>query len=116
MKRIILYISFVFLAFSTNAQVEVKARLDSNAITIGDQVNLTISVVKADDAILYFPTSDDFGGGKVEVVKQYLDTTFDQSGKAIAFNQISTITSFEDGVDIIYKRFAADTYAGVVQW
>jgi hypothetical protein len=101
MKRIILYISFVFLAFAGNAQVDVKAYLDSNAITIGDQVNLTISVFKTDDAILYFPASDDFGGGKVEVVKQYLDTTFDQSGKAVAFNQISTITSFEDGVDTI---------------
>lgn len=101
MKRIILYISFVFLAFAGNAQVDVKAHLDSNAITIGDQVNLTISVFKTDDAILYFPTSDDFGGGKVEVVKQYVDTTFDQSGKAVAFNQISTITSFEDGVDTI---------------
>lgn len=101
MKRIILYISFVFFAFAANAQMDVQAKLDSNTITIGDQVNLTISVSNSDGAIIYFPTPDNINNGKIEVVQQSYDTTFDQSGKIISFNQTSTLTSFEDGMDTI---------------
>lgn len=101
MKRIILYISFVFFAFAANAQVSVQAKLDSNTIIIGDQVNLTISVSNSDGAIIYFPTPDNINNGKIEVVQQSYDTTFDQSGKIISFNQTSTLTSFEDGMDTI---------------
>ena len=101
MKRIILYISFIFFAFTAGAQVAVSAKLDSNTITIGDQVNLTISVSNSDDAIIYFPTSDNISNGSLEVVQQRYDTTFDGEGKTISFNQISTLTSFEDGADTI---------------
>ena len=101
MKRITLYILYVLFACVSNAQVDVRAKLDSNNITIGDQVNLTISVLNPDGVILYFPTADNIGNGKLEVVQQRYDTTFDQSGKMISFNQISTLTSFEDGVDTI---------------
>lgn len=101
MKRIILYISFIFFTFTAGAQVAVSAKLDSNTITIGDQVNLTISVSNSDGAIIYFPTSDNISNGSLEVVQQRYDTTFDGEGKTISFNQISTLTSFEDGADTI---------------
>lgn len=101
MRRTIIYIAFVLYAFAANAQVDVSVKLDSNIITIGDQVNLTISVSNSGNAVLYFPTSDNFVQSGIELIQQHLDTTFDQSGKAVALNQISTITSFDAGVDTI---------------
>lgn len=101
MKKAILYIALIFTTIVANAQIAVNAKLDSNNITIGDQVKLTISVENFDNAILYFPTSTDFAQSKVELIAQYYDTTFDNSGKIISLNQVSTLTSFEEGVDTI---------------
>ena len=101
MRKTIIYIAFVLYAFVAGAQVDVSAKLDSAAITIGDQVNLTISVSNSGDAVIYFPTSDNFAQGGIELIQQTFDTTFDNSGSPLAFNQISTITSFDAGVDTI---------------
>lgn len=101
MRKTIIYIAFLLYAFAAVAQINVSAGLDSNTITIGDQVNLTISVSNADNAVLYFPTSDNFAQEGIELIQQVYDTTFDKSGLPVAFNQISTITSFDAGIDTI---------------
>lgn len=107
MKKAILYIALIFTTIVANAQIAVNAKLDSNNITIGDQVRLTISFPpSADGAVWVMPTPDSFEQTGVEVVDFKLDTTFSQSGDIVSFDNSYIITSFEPGIDTISNLVA----------
>ena len=95
----------LFLLLSTaipaTAQIKVQAYTDTNGITIGDHVTLTISAENPGNGFVLFPAPDEIAQGNIEVISQTQDTTMDDNGKVLKINQRSIITSFTEGVDTI---------------
>ena len=105
-QKIITLFAFVCICCVANSQVRFVADFDTNNVSIGDHVNLTLSAENPKNAFLYFPTADELGTfGNIEVISQKLDTTLDDNGKILKINQISTITSFEEGIDTLDSLF-----------
>ncbi len=100
-------ITFVCCAFilfmqcvvaQSNTDVSCYAKLDTNVIVIGDQINLQINVEQPKDLQLVFPIFSDSIVKGVEIIKQTeQDTTMLENG-AIKLSKNYTITSFESGL------------------
>ncbi|MBR4803281.1 MAG: hypothetical protein IK032_01425 [Bacteroidales bacterium] len=97
----ILLILLLSAVIPATAQIKVQATTDTNNITIGDHVTLTISAENPGDGFVLFPAPDEIAQGNIEVIAQTQDTTVDDNGKVLKINQRSTITSFTEGVDTI---------------
>lgn len=97
--------ALIFLFGTVNSQVRFSAGLDTNSITIGDHVHLTLSAENTGNAFLYFPTAEELGGRNVEVISQKQDTSLDKDGKILKISQTYTITSFEEGNDTLDSLF-----------
>ena len=79
--------AFIGVLWSTNSQVRFSASLDTNNITIGDHVHLTLSAENTSNAFLYFPTADEFSTGNAEIISQKQDTSLDKDGKILKTEQ-----------------------------
>lgn len=97
----ILLILLLSAVIPATAQIKVRATTDTNNITIGDHVTLTISAEHPGGGFVLFPAPDEIAQGNIEVIAQTQDTTVDDNGKVLKINQRSTITSFTEGVDTI---------------
>lgn len=97
----ILLLLLLSVAIPATAQIKVQAYTDTNGITIGDHVTLTISAENPGNGFVLFPAPDEIAHGNIEVIAQTQDTTMDDNGKVLKINQRSTITSFTEGVDTI---------------
>lgn len=97
----ILLLLLLSVAIPATAQIKVQAYTDTNGITIGDHVTLTISAENPGNGFVLFPAPDEITQGNIEVIAQTQDTTMDDNGKVLKINQRSTITSFTEGVDTI---------------
>ena len=97
----ILLLLLLSVAIPATAQIKVQAYTDTNGITIGDHVTLTISAENPGNGFVLFPAPDEISQGNIEVIAQTQDTTMDDNGKVLKINQRSTITSFTEGVDTI---------------
>ena len=97
----IFIILLLSVAIPATAQIKVQAYTDTNGITIGDHVTLTISAENPGNGFVLFPAPDEIAQGNIEVIAQTQDTTTDDNGKVLKINQHSTITSFTEGVDTI---------------
>jgi hypothetical protein len=81
MKKITIAIVAVLMSLSMNSQI--AWNLDTNNVTIGDQVTLSLSGVES------WPTMEDLSQGKVLALKQWMDTA-----KGV---QYTTLTCFDEG-------------------
>lgn len=97
----ILLILLLCAAVPASSQIKVQATTDTNNITIGDHVTLTISAENPGGGFVLFPAPDEIAQGNIEVIAQTQDTTVDDNGKVLKINQRSIITSFAEGVDTI---------------
>lgn len=77
--------------------VEIKAELDTNQVTIGDQFNLNLYVSHPQGITVRFPEIRDSIAGKIEVIRQYdIDTLI--SDDRIELNRKILLTCFDTGV------------------
>jgi len=82
----------------SGAQTNAVARLDTNSILIGDQVNLVLSITVPNDFQVKFPIFSDTIISEVEVVKQsIIDSSFNNAQNEKLYRQVITITSFDSG-------------------
>lgn len=79
------------MGFVAHSQVEVSARLDSNTITLGDQVRLALTASTSQKLPLVFPTLEELSGNDIVAVSQHFDTSDNQ------ITQTTILTSFEEG-------------------
>ena len=108
MKKIYIHILFILLAKIGFSQVvSTSAVLDTNAILIGEQTNLTLSIDYnvADTAVqIQFPQIKDTLTKQIEVVKKsVLDTLIPDRDEPTIFRQTQTltITAFDSGYFVI---------------
>ncbi len=81
--------------------IEVKAKIDSDTITIGDQTTLHITIDGIEGQRIELPSLEALGKGTVEALESECDTLRDDSGKSRSIEQRVTITSFEAGLQTI---------------
>ncbi len=94
MKKIIgIFITVFLINGITKAQV--SAHLDSNAMLIGDQMNLTFTVATDQNSKVLFPLICDTCIDGLEIIDKQIDTTHNNG--QIAWKQILHITSFNEG-------------------
>lgn len=88
----------MFWQLITVAQTDAIARLDTNVILIGDQVELELSFVCPIDYKVTFPIFTDTITGNIEIVKQSeIDSSYNSSKTEKYFKQTLIITSFDSG-------------------
>jgi hypothetical protein len=95
-------ILIIILAFCGNivAQTSAEARLDSNNILVGDQVNLMLHFSSKDNVHAIFPSYCDTCISGIEIVRRFpVDTLNKESG--IELQQKWIITAFDSGTYII---------------
>lgn len=100
---LLLVLGATFSSLSSYAQDEDKginysARLDTNLIVIGDQINLLLSVEQPKGVKIEFPAFKDSIGSGVEIIQQNPQDTIPMEGGHIKVNKNFLITSFDDGV------------------
>ncbi|MBO4738789.1 MAG: hypothetical protein J5606_04420 [Bacteroidales bacterium] len=98
MKKIVGIFIAIFLINSIS-KAQVSARLDSNAMLIGDQMNLTFAVETDQNAKVLFPSLCDTCIDGLEIIDRQIDTTHNNG--RIAWKQTLHITSFNEGEHII---------------
>ncbi len=102
MSRIFKYILqnlLIFIALPVIGQeISTSAKIDTNTILIGDQVNLKLSVTTPNDYSVVFPIFIDSLSNKIEIVNQSkIDTVFSQDKLELTLSQTILITSFDSG-------------------
>ncbi|MCD4696927.1 MAG: hypothetical protein K8S16_11885 [Bacteroidales bacterium] len=96
--KIAVLLILVFWNLVSNAQTEAIARLDSNAIIIGDQVNMEISFSCPADYKVIWPKLNDTIIAEIEIIKKgKVDSLISSSSGNKSYHQIITITSFDSG-------------------
>ncbi|MGZ2370516.1 hypothetical protein ACXR6G_12060 [Ancylomarina sp. YFZ004] len=102
-QRSFLLLSFALLLNPAMAQdnedgFKVSVALDTNVISIGDQINLKLSVDQPKGMIIGFPVFTDSITKNIEVIGQWpMDTTKKKDG-SLKINKRYLITSFDGGV------------------
>ncbi len=102
MSKLLKYILqslLIFIAIPIFGQeVSVTAKIDTNVILIGDQVNLKFSVTAPKNYNIVFPIFIGSLSNKIEIVNQSkIDTVFSQDKSKLTLNQTIVITSFDSG-------------------
>jgi len=126
MKRLflslLLLIQIIFVTTTFAQDVKVTAKLDTNFILIGDQVNLKLSVTGSSEKTIIFPDFFDSIQSKLEIVnKSKVDTIYSKDKKQKTLNQTLTLTTFDSGQFTIpaiifqYKNNQQDTTTYNVQ-
>jgi len=88
----------MFWQHMASGQTNAVARLDTNSILIGDQVELELSFSCPFNYQVVFPFFTDTITGKIEIVKQSeIDSSYNSSKTEKYFRQTLTITSFDSG-------------------
>ncbi len=97
--RYILQSLLIFVAIPIFGQeVSVSAKIDTNVILIGDQVNIKFSVTTPANYHVVFPIFIDSLSNKIEIVNQSkIDTIFSQDKSKITLNQTVIVTSYDSG-------------------
>jgi len=95
-KILLLTITILWVSNITAQDVTAWAKLDTNAITIGDQINYSIGVSIPNNVIVQWPTFVDTLTSNIEILnKSSIDTSHSESN--ILLSQQLVITSFDSG-------------------
>ena len=97
-----IFISITILAFLTqkvlSQDIIVVTRLDTNAMLIGDQVRLNISISVPVKSLVTWPLIGDTILGHIRVLNRTkIDTAFSPDRKTLKLNQNFLLTSFDSG-------------------
>lgn len=93
--------------------ITLNAKLDTNFILIGDQINLTLDILCPKNTKVVFPQLKDTLSEKVEIVSQSkIDTILGTDKEMIAYKQKLLITAFDSGQFVIPSLFFITTSNG----
>jgi len=97
----LLFLSTIYFLLSTSVSAQnivVTAKLDTNKILIGDQINLQLKAQAAVGTKIIFPITNDTINEKIEILKQSkIDTTYSPDKQRYELSKLITITSFDSG-------------------
>lgn len=99
-RQIFLLILFCIAGFGSvyGQGIKAVAKLDTNAMLIGDQVGLTIGFSVPKDYILSWPDIPDTLLGHLQVIaRSRMDTSWSPDKKIVSFHQKLVLTSFDSG-------------------
>lgn len=99
--------SVMFIFSTSSAQnITLNAKLDTNQILIGDQINLVLDILCPKNTNISFPNITDTLSEKVEIVSQSkIDTIFTNDKEMISYKRKILITSFDSGQYVIPSLF-----------
>jgi len=101
-KKILILLLLIVFTFSGYSQeIEVKAKLDTNKITIGDQFHLTMELSKPIDANVFFPFLQDTIITEIEIIDSKEVDTISITENNIKLQKAYTLTSFDSGAYVI---------------
>ncbi len=101
-KYIILIVIIIVSLPVFSQEVAVIAKVDTNVILIGDQINYKIIVNAPANYGVNFPIFSDKLSDNIDIVGQYyIDTIYSQDKKSIALTKRILITSFDSGNFVI---------------
>ena len=92
--------------------INIKVKLDTNVIVIGDQINLQLSAEQPEETKIGFPVFSDSIVNGVEIIKQFPQDTTKLDNGIIRIDKNYTITSFDGGVYKL-KPFEFEVYDNV---
>lgn len=100
--KVLLKISIIliglFWQLLASAQTEATSRLDTNAILVGDQINLELLFSCPADYSVQWPNFNDTIISEIEILaKSKIDTTYSEDRSQMLLQQILRITSFDSG-------------------
>jgi hypothetical protein len=78
--------------------IQIEARLDTHAIELGGQVNLTLSVQKSLGPAVIFPAFGDTLFGIVEIVRKSDIDSIISAKNQVILKQVLTLTAFDTGL------------------
>lgn len=113
--KIALLVSVLLLGFTAKSQdLTAIAKLDTNVILIGDQINLELIVIIQNEQFPTFPVFSDTLVEGVEILNiSQIDTFINKEMDSLVFKQNLTITSFDSGFYVIPPiRFILDNDTG----
>ncbi|MEZ5199689.1 MAG: hypothetical protein R2764_25900 [Bacteroidales bacterium] len=88
----------LFWQLFTSAQTEAFSRLDTNAILVGDQINLELTFSCPADYSVQWPNLNDTIISEIEILsKSKIDTTYSKDNNGMLLRQVLRITSFDSG-------------------
>ncbi len=102
-QKCLLLLSFALLLNPAMAQnndngLTINVALDTNVITIGDQIHLNLSIDQPEGIAIDFPTFNNNITENIEIIRQWpLDTSLNKNGN-IKLNKRYLITSFDGGI------------------
>ena len=96
--KIALLLITLFWQLATKGQTDAGAVLDTNAILIGDQINLELSFTCPADYKVEWPKFNDTIITEIEILEKYkIDTAYSDDNSQMHLRQILKITSFDSG-------------------
>jgi hypothetical protein len=97
-KYILILSGAFFINVCLKAQTEALVSLDTNAILVGDQINLHLSFTGPAGLELQWPKLSDTIISEIEILeKSKIDTSFSKDKAKITLHQVLKITSFDSG-------------------
>lgn len=81
-----------------SAQISVQARFDTNAILVGDQVDLHLQINHPQNVKIEWPYISDTITGDIEILKTFKpDSVPDEQNSLLISSRIYTVTAFDSG-------------------
>lgn len=97
-KYIIVFFAAFFIHIAVKAQADALVTLDTNAILVGNQINLHLSFTGPKGIEIQWPKLNDTIISEIEILeKSKIDTSFSQDNSKIILHQTLKITSFDSG-------------------
>ncbi|MGB4655318.1 MAG: hypothetical protein WBH98_07795 [Bacteroidales bacterium] len=103
-NSLLILVSVVCLLFANNKAYtqQAYAKVDTNSIRIGEQINMQVSVtVPKSTKLLWYAISDTISKNIEVINSQPIDTLKTENDKFVNYTQNITITSFDTGVHVI---------------
>jgi len=97
MQRLLILILFWSISWALNAQISVKARLDSTVMLIGDQTDLHLRVSAPPNTAVQFPIVTAEQLGDLEIVRTGKLDTLSTTANQLVTQQNITVAAFDSG-------------------
>lgn len=98
-KILLFLVFFSFVNFAQ--QVEIAAKIDTNIITIGDQLTLTLDLKKSLNQNISFPMLLDTITSEIEIVSETPIDTLSTINNIVILQKKYTLTSFDSGMYVL---------------
>jgi hypothetical protein len=97
-RYIIVLVAVFLINIGAKAQSEASVALDTNAILVGDQINLHLTYTAPKGTLIEWPKINDTIISEIEILeKSKIDTSLSQDNSKIILHQTLKITSFDSG-------------------